>query len=87
MTRGKRRGVPSTQNQKSGSKRQGSKRSAPSAAKRAKTVQAINEAKVAHLNRLARSPFVAGKKNGLVWRPDPKRHKPFLWDRVYPSLH
>lgn len=62
MTRGKRRrGVPSTQNQKSGAKRQGSKRSTPSAAKRPKTVQAINEPEVAHPSRLARSPLVAGE--------------------------
>ncbi|XP_078363440.1 uncharacterized protein LOC144647516 [Oculina patagonica] len=59
MTRGKRRAVPSTQSQKASSKKQGSKRSAPPAAKRAKTVQAINEPEAAHPSRLERSPLVA----------------------------
>ena len=57
LTRGKRRGVPSTQSQKTSSKRASSKRSGPSASKRARIVQAINEPDGSHPSSLERQPL------------------------------
>ena len=57
LTRGKRRGVPSTQSQKTSSKRASSKRSGPSNSKRARIVQAINEPDGYHPSSLERQPL------------------------------